>query len=363
MSISGPDAPAKRPALAAGAVARPTVAIYQVEQILQGARRQGRDVGAILRRSGIPPSLLGSPLSRISQVQYAALMRTLRRVTRDELWGLCARPVPLGAFALGCRHLVHCATLGEALADGLRFWNLLIDDFSARLTVSGGVAAIRLRETGVGTDPCLGYAQRVFLFLGLGLACWLVARRIPLLKVDYRESAANEGSDAYRLFQAPMRYGQARYAIEFDARWLALPVVQSRQSLGEFLRQAPAALVVRYRDGASVTERIRRLLRRRLDAEMPSLEEVGRALAMTPQTLRRRLRDEGQGFQALKDDLRRDAAIEYLARPELTLVDVAGLLGFSEPSAFHRAFKRWTGAAPGEYRIARLAEDPGPRRR
>jgi AraC-like DNA-binding protein len=86
---------------------------------------------------------------------------------------------------------------------------------------------------------------------------------------------------------------------------------------------------VKYRDRWSVTDRIRRLLRSHLRGEMPSLDDVGRALAMTPQTLRRRLRDEGQGFQALKDNLRRDAAIEYLARPELTLVDIAEQLGFS----------------------------------
>jgi AraC-like DNA-binding protein len=71
---------------------------------------------------------------------------------------------------------------------------------------------------------------------------------------------------------------------------------------------------------------------------------------MTPQTLRRRLREEGQGFQSLKDNLRRDAAIEYLARPDMTLLDIADQLGFSEASTFHRAFKTWTGVAPGEYR-------------
>jgi len=71
---------------------------------------------------------------------------------------------------------------------------------------------------------------------------------------------------------------------------------------------------------------------------------------MTPQTLRRRMHEEGQGFQSLKDHLRRDAAIEYLARPDMTLLDIADQLGFSEASTFHRAFKKWTGVAPGEYR-------------
>jgi AraC-like DNA-binding protein len=113
---------------------------------------------------------------------------------------------------------------------------------------------------------------------------------------------------------------------------------------------------VKYRDQSNVTERIRRILRRHLAEELPSLEDIGQQLAMTPQTLRRRLHDEGQGFRAIKDDLRRDAAIEYLARPELTLPEIAELLGFSEASTFHRAFKHWTGVAPGEYRQTHLRE-------
>ena len=75
-------------------------------------------------------------------------------------------------------------------------------------------------------------------------------------------------------------------------------MVQNQQSLGEFLQQAPASLLVKYRDQSSVTERIRRILRRHLAEELPSLEAIGRQLAMTPQTLRRRLREEGQGFRA-----------------------------------------------------------------
>ena len=74
-----------------------TIAIIQVHQILQGAREQGRDIDAILRRCDISPALLESPLSRVSQTQYTALVRTLTRATRDEFWGLCSHPVPISA--------------------------------------------------------------------------------------------------------------------------------------------------------------------------------------------------------------------------------------------------------------------------
>lgn len=332
-----------------------TIAIQQVEQIVLGAAGRGLDLAALLARAGISPALLESPLSRVTQAQYAALIFVLRRATRDELWGLCRQPLPLGSFAQGARLLIRCHSLREALELGLRHYRLLLSDFVPRLQVQAGTAAVAL-TTRVPLNPALAYAERAFAFLAYGLASWLVARRIPLLAVDYPQRDTALAGEAAHLFQAPVRHGSATTGWRFDARWLDLPVVQNEQSLREFLKQAPASLLVKYRDQTSMTERIRRILRGQLDAELPSLEEVGRQLAVTPQTLRRRLAEEGQGFRAIKEDLRRDAAIEYLARQDLTLLEIAQLLGFSEASTFHRAFKHWTGMAPGEYRQTRLRE-------
>ena len=158
-----------------------------------------------------------------------------------------------------------------------------------------------------------------------------------------------------------IRYGQPHVGLWFDARWLALPVVQSPQSLREFLAGSPANLIVRYRDTSSLTERIRRLLRKGLGSELPSLEEVGDALAVTPQTLRRRLRDEGRGFQQIKDELRRDAAIEYLLHTPLPLLEIANRVGFSEPApsiAPSSSGRAWRPASTG-WRTGRSAEPWG----
>lgn len=330
-----------------------TVDILQVHQILEGARRRGLDLAPLVRRVGIAPALLAAPRARVTQAQYAALMLLLRRLLRDELWGLCSQPVPMGSFVWCCRLLVHTATLGDALRTGLGYFHRLLADFTPRLQVEAGMAHVRLVSRRP-RDPGLGYADRCFCFLCYGLASWLVARRIPVSEVTYRPIDRGLSSDATRLFQAPVSYHADAVGFRFDARWLQLPVVQNTQSLNEFLRAAPAGLLVRYRDQARLSERVRRLLRRQGPAQMPTLEQVARQLALTPQTLRRRLAREGLSFQGLKDDLRRDAAIGDLADPRLTLADIAVRVGFADVSTFHRAFKAWTGLAPGAYRQARL---------
>ena len=331
-----------------------TIAIAQVVLILQGARARGLDCDRLLQRVGIAPALLESPLARVTQAQYAALVLRLTRALRDEMWGLGARSVPLGSFATGLRLLITCETLGEALQAGARYGHQVLPGFAPRLQVADGVATWRISAQGPQTEA-LAYAQRSFMFFAFGVACWLVARRIPLREVVYYQEETAHRNDASRLFQAPVRQCSEWMGLCFDARWLALPVVQSEESLRGFLQTAPANLLVKYRDQASLTERIRRVLRRHLHEELPSLEAVSASLAMTPQTLRRRLQREGQGFQAIKDSLRRDVAVEYLSRPDLTLIEIAEKLGYSEASTFHSAFKGWTGLAPGAYREQHLA--------
>lgn len=326
-----------------------TVAIQQVHSILLGAQHHGIDTAPLLARAGISPALLASPLARVSQGQFALLVRALRRGMRDEMWGLLSRPLPPGSFAQCMKRLVRCATLGEALRDGFAFYHLLVDDFRPRVTVRAGRAQVQfvLRRP---RDERLDYALRGFMLFTFNAGSWLVARRIPLQGVEY--TAGQPTTDTSRVYQVPIQYDQPHMGLGFDARWLELPVVQSPQSLREFLAGSPANLIVRYRDTSSATDRIRRMLRKRLGGELPSLEEVGDVLAITPQTLRRRLREEGRGFQQIKDELRRDAAIEFLLQTQLPLLEIANRLGFSEASTFHRAFKQWTGVAPGEYRLS-----------
>ncbi|WP_454752744.1 AraC family transcriptional regulator [Cupriavidus necator] len=349
------DKPLVRPAEpppAAVAPARHTIAIKHVDHILLGARRLGLDIDALLRRAGISPALLASPSARVTQGQYAALIRTLRRVTRDELWGLLDRPVTPGVFAQVCGNLVHCATLEDAIRTGMRLYRLHVDAFAPRLHLSadGQTATVELHPR-VPASACRSFAESTFVFHAYALVSWLVAQHIPLRRVDLSAAPSQGGTDTERVFKAAVHYGQPVTALHFDAACLRLPVMRDATSLREFLRETPRNLLIRYRDNCCLAERIRQHLRSHLDDELPSLEQMAKLLRLTPQTLRRRLRDQGRGYQSIKDSLRRDVAIGMLERPGMTLQDVALRLGFSEPSTFHRAFKKWTGVAPGEYRL------------
>ncbi len=138
--------------------------------------------------------------------------------------------------------------------------------------------------------------------------------------------------------------------LAFEAGYLDLPVVQNERSAKEFLRTAPENILLKYKNVSSLTARVRRRLRQSLPGAVPDFERLADDMGMTPATMRRRLHDEGESYQSIKDQLRRDLAISYLSHSSRSVMDIALELGFSERSAFHRAFRKWTGASPGEFR-------------
>jgi AraC-like DNA-binding protein len=148
-----------------------------------------------------------------------------------------------------------------------------------------------------------------------------------------------------------VQYEQPTNSVSFSARHLEAELLRDEPQLQEFLKLAPYHVIIEPQASTfSVTHRIRKILGDDFRAEMPSFEELTSLLNMSARTLRRRLEKEGTSYQRIKDNARRDAAISLLSREGLTVSEVAERVGFSDPSAFHRSFKKWTGLSPGSYR-------------
>jgi AraC-like DNA-binding protein len=118
----------------------------------------------------------------------------------------------------------------------------------------------------------------------------------------------------------------------------------------QLVREAPGNLLMRYVDRHSAIARLRAYLGARPPAEWPDFDKVALDMAVSPSTLRRRLAEEGRTYQDLKDELRLELAMGWLRNRKVDIANVASLVGFREPSAFYRAFKKWTGASPSQYR-------------
>lgn len=319
--------------------------------VTSGMRQAGADIDHVLRRAGIAPEMISEHGARLSQKQFANLIRTMTRVSRDEFWMLCDRPVKPGTFRTMCRLLVRCSTLREAVRTGCQFYHLVVDDFTVRIGENAHEGAIWVTDR-IADPERRRMINGATIFFVYGLMCWLVGRQLPLHTVHYVFPEQSFSSGLEPVYKAPLLFNQARTELRFDPEILDLPIIPDEERLAHFLASVPSVLLVRYRDESSFTERVRSVLRRNIARQL-SLEDVATTLAISPQTLRRRLQDESQrSFQDLKDRVRHDVAIHLLQKSRLPLEEVAISLGFSELSTFHRAFRRWTGSAPGEFRQA-----------
>ncbi|MEU6893325.1 AraC family transcriptional regulator [Streptomyces sp. NPDC046557] len=345
---------------------RRTITVHQVRALLAGARRAGIDTVPLLQEAQIPPLLPGDDRARITPAQFARLFRALYRTTQDEFLGLGTVPSRPGTFAMMCYASLGCRDLGTAVERAVAFYGLFpggprlaleVDDGEARFTVHGHVGGGAEGDTAGDRAGGLDgerFLSECVLAIWHRLSSWLIGRRIPLLYAAFAYPPPPYGDEYEVLFDCPVRFGADRTTAAFAAQWLTAPLVREEPALDAMLRRAPFDLLSRPEYGTTVAEQVRRTLTRRLrtSPRLPELGEVAARLAVSPATLRRRLHREGTSFQQLKDHVRRDAAIAGLAESSEPIADIAARLGFSEDTAFHRAFRRWTGTTPGAYRIA-----------
>ncbi|MFH8748665.1 AraC family transcriptional regulator [Streptomyces rimosus] len=353
----------------------PTIAVHHVRAVLGGARRAGLDTVPLLQAAGISPLLLGDDRARVAADRFARLVKELHRTTDDEFLGLGPRPSRRGTFAMMGLACVGCPDLGTALERAVRFYGLFPGGPEMAVTMpcrngephtpdrdnqdNRDASPARPAEFSLLSDlrpyPEGTFLAESVLIIWHRLSSWLIGRHIPLSDVCFVHPAPAHAHEYELLFDCAVRFGAPRTAAVFDARWLAAPVVQDEAALAAMLRRAPADLLSRQEYGTTFTERVRRTLAPALrspgPARLPEAAEVAARLAVSPATLRRRLQAEGTSYQRLKDAVRRDAAISALAAGREPIAALAARLGFSEDTAFHRAFRRWTGTTPGAYRL------------
>ncbi|NML17968.1 AraC family transcriptional regulator [Azohydromonas caseinilytica] len=325
------------------------------------ARLNEAQRGRALAAAGIPAELLRAPQSRVTADAFAALWLAVARELDDEFFGLDRRRMKAGSFNMLCRSLLPAGDLGQALRRVLRGFNCLLDDVTGALALRDDAAvvtvALRIEDA-----EARRFAVETFLVLVHGLMCWLAGRRIPLRWAHFaypRPAHARE----YALMYSPQLVFDAECtAIAFDAALLALPVAQDERSLKTFLAAAPRSVFLKYRNEEGVAARVRRRLKPCVEAgaDWPRLEEVAAEMHLSTNTLRRRLAAEGASYQGLKDALRRDAAIHLLTGSRLSVEAIGARLGYEDASAFHRAFRKWLGMQPGEYRARAHGPRPSP---
>lgn len=325
---------------------------HYIRVLLEQARRSGLDVEATIKQFEIPREALSGDTEYVSNEFSIALIRHLWRNIGDETFGLDSAPTRPGSFALICEYAISAATLGEFLRRVQRIISyVMLGDSSLEIRERAGEVELRVPTCVSERDP-ERFLSEFWSIIWHRLPSWLIDEKIQLSSAGFPYPEPAHSRLYRQLFQCDVRFGQTHAYLRFSSRYLSRPVVRSPHDLARFLQRSPA-------DFTGLPGK-RRSFRSSMVALLKKLQESGHAfpgfdtvcdeLNMSPQVVRRRLKEEGTSYQRIKDRLRRDRAIDLLVSSDLPIAAIAERVGFADPPALSRAFKQWTGLTPAQYR-------------
>ena len=322
-----------------------------VQAIALAYARRGMNPAGALAQAQIAPAALLDPASRITAWQMERISGLAMQELDDEALGWFSRCLPWGSYGMLARASLSAPTLGVALKRWCRHHGLIADDIALTLGVAGDTACVSVteqRDLGALREFCLVSVPRNIL----GVACWLIDSRIPLLGAQLPFAAPPHCEVYAVLFSGPTTFDSAPAAIRFDARYLALPLRRDERALQLMLQRALPLTVLPYRRDRLLVQRVRQALAAH-PAQTHGADALAAMLHVSPRTLHRQLKEEGASLQALKDEVRRARALELLLRTSRPIKQVAEAAGFQNEKSFMRAFKGWTGQSPAEFRRSR----------
>jgi AraC-like DNA-binding protein len=325
-----------------------TLPMHRMREIARLALRHGWDIDGACRAAGMPAPAPGQHAAQITSKTATAVFQYLWRSTNDELLGVGPKPVPLGTFRLLAFALCSAPTLSSAL---VRFeeCRCALPGLPA-VGVSSGDGATTLSIDLTGFTGPVDFLADALLALTHRAINWAIRRPLCLQRVDLPHRRPRGNTDYHMLFGAPVEFAAPHPALIFDSAALSEPIVRTQDDVEKFLCDSPSGIITQFDFYSSHTDRVRRIIEARLGRGGCTADEIAAGVGMSRQTLRRRLRNENTSVTDIKDDVLREAAMASLAKGDETIAALSERLGFSEPSAFTRAFRRWTGQPPTHYR-------------
>lgn len=312
------------------------------------ARHYGLDAEALLATAGITGEQLQAadaliPFDRVAMVFLQAL-----QMTGDPALGLVIGSLvqPRSYQVLGYA-VLSCETLGEAIDRLIRYEKLV-----------GKLGETRMIELSdrcrlVWNAPISGPWSR---FLNdAAISGWItLARQLvteaPAFEVFFEHACDTDRSRYETMLGAPVHFNAAFSGVEFGREVLQVRMSGADSGLRGMMDKQAAALLQDFDSRVNLVSEVRSVLVRILPDGEPAMERVAHQLSMSERVLQTRLREVGMTFTAVIEDVRRSLAKLYLQQTTANLVDIAFLLGFSEQSAFSRAFRRWEGESPQHWR-------------
>jgi AraC-like DNA-binding protein len=333
-------------------VAEATVSAGVAGSLIELAVTKGADRRTLHERSGIGPERLQDQDNRIPLSRYVALMAASKELTADPALALeFGRTVHMQEFSILGLIFHTCETVLDAIVQANRYGQLVVEvDVGAadRFTWQRRAGGLWLVDTRPDPNDFPELTEvTVGRFMRLTRPLW----DTPLVAEVHVTHNPPDYADQYaHFFEVPTVFGSEWNAMRVDESRLRQRIAAQPRFAFGILSEHAERLLHTLEMSKTTRGRVESLLMPMLHTGTASMESVAKALAVSRQTLYRQLKAEGVTFETVLDELRHQLAVHYLSGRKASVNETAYLVGFSEPAAFSRAFKRWTGTPPGAVR-------------
>ena len=328
-----------------------TTATY-INYLLSCAESLGASVPRLLADADLNPRELQDGDNRIDLIYLMRLgYGAIRQTGHPEIGLLSGSQSPVSLFGYGGLAAMTAPTLGDALQVLVDYEALQGRCYRGSSQLTRGPAGARLSFYSIAP-----YNDYTYFVVDAVLSGWVsfirwITGRNDLIAEAHVEFSTPAYYEYYPLaFPCPVHFHQEINALVLKPGALDTPLLHRDPTLHASLLKTCDQLLTQIALADSYRNKVLKVLGTMLHGKTPTIEEVALQLCIPPWTLRRKLKDEDTAFQTLVDEMRRDVALSYMKNTGLSFGEIAYLLGFSTPGAFQRAFKRWSGTTPGEYR-------------
>lgn len=329
----------------------PTVSVTLTRSLLEAVVELGVPREQLLAEVGLTEHLLDEPDLRVPAPRHEAIYTFASRWlgNEDRVWQQVATHRRPEAYHVLGYILRNAVTVREGIEDVLKYIRVISEVYSYQLDLKGDTSIL-----GEAPHPT-GYRSTPLGLVGT-LASWTASLRGLLgadfapLEVRFTHPEPADLSAYTAFFRCPVSFAQPRWGIVFAAELLDRPPPNRDPGLLGLLRHRAEQLLTLIPVGDSYVNQVKQLLNESMHSGDAGIARVAARLGMSVRTLQRRLRKEGASFSDVLDSTRYATAIRHVSAGNLSFGEIAYLLGYSDPVAFHHAFRRWTGLTPGKYR-------------
>lgn len=332
-----------------------TFSVAIVRDIVQYAAAQGVAVRDLYRAAQIDPAWLDDPDRQVAGEVLKNLWREAIAQTGDLDLGLhIGEAFDLAAIGIVGYVLLNCKTYGQVLEKLSQYTCLFSQGVTIHHRVSTGWVQCDCDIVGNVKNYLVDEPRHPIesTFAALIVATQqLTGHRLKANAVWFQHPCPEDDSEHRRIFQIPVQFSQSANRIIFATSCLDWSVRSANTNLLSVFELHASAMLNAQTQAPSYRQKVVTAIVQQLKGDVPPIEAIAHNLILSVRQLQRELQDENTSYQELLDETRKELALSQLKIPSTSIHDLAFLLGFSEPSAFHRAFKRWTGTTPRSYRL------------